>query len=336
MLLLIAATALSADLYAATPDPASPRGIEYRRYHTQDKYGRRIEFYVDTVADNSKRLPIATYILGSGSYSRFRLRDGKLLSPDVPFLRKLAGRARLVLVEKPGVKFGEHVPIGDLPEFRREHTLPRWVEAISAALKAARTLPAIDTERLLVVGHSEGAQVAASVAAANPFVTDVACLAGASASQLYLSLRARRADEKRLREYWQQWREQMQHPDDPDRLRSGHSFRYWTSFLASSALEELPKTKARVLLAQGSLDGPDAAGDLDVVLATIASKGQDATSALMHGANHAFQFPNAPERDGLAQMQDRVLAWFFGGPGCDNDALPRAAYCESLMELSTK
>lgn len=334
MLVVTAAAmgAYGAELYQAVPDPDSPAGIDYVRYFTQDRFGRQISFFVDRLSDRKQDLPIATFILGSGSYSRFVRKDGKLMSPDIAFLRNLAGRARLVLVEKPGVRFGEHVPIKDLPEFRREHALPRWVEAISAALKAARTLPGVDKRRLLVVGHSEGAQVSASVAAANEFVTHVACLAGASASQLYLSLRERRNDEQRLRDYWGQWRESMEHPDDPDRLRSGHSYRYWSSFLASSALEELPKTNARVFLAQGSLDGPDPEGDLDVVLATAASKGKDVTRALVVGADHGFAFPKEPQRDGWSQIQRRVLAWFFEGSGC-TDEIP---HCRSLVELSTK
>jgi dienelactone hydrolase len=324
-----------AELYQPVLDPNTPLGIDYERYHTQDRFGRQISFFVDRVSDRSQSLPIATFILGSGSYSRFVRKDGKLLSADIAFLRNLSGRARLVLVEKPGVRFGEHVSIKDLPEFRREHTLSRWVEAISAALKAARMLPAVDPRRLLVVGHSEGAQVAASVAAANEFVTHVACLAGASASQLYLSLRERRNDEQSLRDYWRQWRESMEHPDDPDRMRNGHSYRYWSSFLASSALEELPKTNARVFLAQGSLDGPDPAGDLDVVLATAASKGKDVTRALVIGAGHGFAFPKEPLRDGWSQIQRRVLAWFFEGRSCAEGG-EAPAYCQSLVELSTK
>lgn len=332
----LATSVVGAGLYEAVPLSSSPVGIDYRAYHTEDRFGRRILFFVDTVADSRVKLPIAAFILGSGSYSRFQPRDGKLLSADAAFLRNLAGRARPVLVEKPGVRFGEHLPVRDLAEFRREHTLPRWVEAISAALKAARALPGVDGERLLVVGHSEGAQVAASVAAANDFVTHVACLGGASASTLFLELRERRKQEHRLREYWRQWKEIMKYPDDAERLHHGHSYRYWTSFSASSALEELPKANARVFLAQGSADGFDPAGDLDVVLATLASKGKDVTSALAMGADHAFAYAREPRRDGWSQIQRRVLAWLFGGSGCEGAEGQRPEYCQSLMEISTK
>src|SRR5205823_12330596 len=93
------------------------------------------------------------------------------------------GRARVLVVEKPGVQFLDESPHAGMgegcsEEFLREHTLPRWAEAVSASLEAARALPHTDPSRLLVVGHSEGAIVAARVAAENPHVTHVACLAG--------------------------------------------------------------------------------------------------------------------------------------------------------------
>ena len=56
---------------------------------------------------------------------------------------------------------------------------------MSATIRAARTLPFVDTGRTLVVGHSEGAIVAARVAADNDWVTHIASLAGGGANLLF-------------------------------------------------------------------------------------------------------------------------------------------------------
>jgi dienelactone hydrolase len=326
--------ALVANLYQPVADPQSPAGIDYQRYFTRDSYGRQITFYVDKLAPSNQRLPIATFILGSGANSRFLRRDGKLLSADATFLRNLAGRARLVLVEKPGLTFTQQSAVKDAPAFREQHTLPRWVEAISAALRAARKLPGVDTSRLLVVGHSEGAQVASSVAAANPFVTHVACLAGASATQLFSELRDRHSDPQSLAAFWQEWRAISAAPNSADRLFHGHAYRYWSTFLATSALEDLPRSRASIFIAQGSLDGPHAITDLDLVFATLASKGRDITRALINGADHGFSFPADPTRDGWSQIQQRVLAWFFDNASCSPTSTTPG--CRSSLELTTR
>jgi dienelactone hydrolase len=89
------------------------------------------------------------------------------------------GRARLVIVEKPGVHLLDDPPdpggaAHASATFRSEHTLERWSEAVHAALEAARKLPGILPGRVLVAGHSEGGIVAARVAAEDRSVTHVA------------------------------------------------------------------------------------------------------------------------------------------------------------------
>src|SRR5207245_2206122 len=99
--------------------------------------------------------------------------DGKVYGGMQNLLKSAAkGRIRVMVVEKPGVAFGA-VPKKPgsaeegSAEFRREHTLPRWVEAVNAALRATHRQEEVDWTRTLVVGHSEGGIVAAHVATAN-------------------------------------------------------------------------------------------------------------------------------------------------------------------------
>ncbi len=314
------------EIYQAQPDPASPAGIPFQGYFTKDRLGRRIIFYASRTASPGAKVPLAVFILGSGAYSQFLVKNGKILHAQRDFLEVLDGHACLIIVEKPGVKFAEQperrgTAIGSSAEFRREHTLERWVEAISAALRAARTLPGIDLNYTLVVGHSEGAQVGASVAASNPFVTHVACLAGAGPTQLFAFLREARlgriqsegvtADEQ-VHRVLAQWDEMLRNPD-PDKMWFGHSYAYWASFMRSSALEELPRTNARILVARGSEDDPDAVWNIDLIRATLLAHGKDVTAFVVEGANHGFQFPHDPSRDGWREIQQRVVQWFVAG-----------------------
>ncbi len=172
-------------------DP-TPLGVAFDRYTTRDSFGRTISFYLSQPPKGvTGKLPLEVFVQGSGCSSHFRKRDGKVYGGLQNILLMVTkGRARVLVVEKPGVEFGTmpkqpgSAEEGSA-EFRREHVLPRWVEAIAVALRAARTLPDVDAERTLVVGHSEGGIVAAHVAAADKQVTHVGVLAGGGPTQLF-------------------------------------------------------------------------------------------------------------------------------------------------------
>ncbi len=195
-LLLILLLCLSATSALAAGDkraPAKQTGTviqtdkhSFGQYQTEDSLGRTITFYVSETVPNSAAVPLVVYITGSGGDSVFSKGDGgKILGVEdyESLLAVINSRARLLIVEKPGVQlFAEAkqpgTALGCSEDFLREHTLDRWTEAINAAIEAGRMLPGIDQHKLLVVGHSEGGQVAPHVAASNPSVTHVADIAG--------------------------------------------------------------------------------------------------------------------------------------------------------------
>src|SRR5262249_35422919 len=147
--------------YQPRRDPA-PLGVPFDRYTTRDDLGRTITFYLSQVPTSAKeKLPLALFIQGSGCASVFSKRAGKVFGGLQKLVLAAArGRLRVLVVEKPGVRFGDQpqnpgsAEEGS-PEFRREHVLPRWVEAVNAALKASQQLPDVDWTRTLVIGHSE-------------------------------------------------------------------------------------------------------------------------------------------------------------------------------------
>src|SRR5690349_1978024 len=63
--------------YDAVKDPQSPAGIPYTRYYTIDRFNRKIAFYIN--GNQEERLPIVVSVLGSGAYSNFVQREGRIL-----------------------------------------------------------------------------------------------------------------------------------------------------------------------------------------------------------------------------------------------------------------
>src|SRR5262245_5915343 len=138
--LLLSAAIVAADGPTATPD-STPLGIPFQRFSTTDSFDRTITFYISTPPKDGKgKLPLALFVQGSGCQSVFTKQGDKVAGGfQNLLLAELKGRARVLVVEKPGVKFCDAPPRpgsaqGASDEFLKEHTLPRWAAANVAAI----------------------------------------------------------------------------------------------------------------------------------------------------------------------------------------------------------
>ena len=305
--------------------PEQPvRGQPYLRAATADRFGRRVEFFLSEPRGRAA-LPVVVYVQGSGCGSLFAEVGGRVVpaAGHITAAEVLAGRAHLLAVEKPGVEFlSSPRDCADAAAFHREHTLERWSEAVAAALRAAWTLERVDRGRTLVVGHSEGGLVACRVARElGEDVTHVASLAGGGPSQLYdlISL-ARRGEffahvssdpEERVDHVLQSWSVILEDPRAEDRFFLGFAHRRWSSFLASSPIEELRASRARVYLAQGGLDTAVDPTSADALYAQLVAAGADVTYDRLPAADHSFLSPERPDEDGWRALFERLALWFL-------------------------
>lgn len=317
-------------LYQPVADAPVADKFPYERYFTTDALGRRITFYLSKRPEGDAKLPLVLCVQGSGSQSVFLEVDspeGKRIAsggPEAAVLSQFKGKVRVLVVEKPGVEFlvqPSH-PGGaeeGSPEFRREHTLERWVEALRAGLRAASTLPGVDTSRVLALGHSEGGQVVGHLAAAEPGITHVAALAGGGPTQLFDLIELARlgamgppqaSEAERVQWVVDGWREVLKAPDADNKFFLGHPHRRWSSFLRTSPIEAMQKTKAKVFLAQGSEDRATLPASTDALYAELLARGRDVTYERVEGGDHAFMKGGSPE--GWKQTHRKAVEWFLG------------------------
>jgi dienelactone hydrolase len=303
-------------------------GQPYSRYATTDALGRSVTFYVSEVPERGEPLPLAVFIQGSGCHSVFR-REGERIVPTsghASLVDAVAGRARGLIVEKPGVEPFDAPDSMDARScsetFRKEHSLARWTQAIEASMEAARRLPGVKPDGALIIGHSEGALVACRVARERPgIVSHEADVAGGAASQLaslvVLAREGRLMEEassdpdERVRLLLDGWRKVQAAPEATDRYFLGHPYLRWSSFLASSPMEELAVVDARIRIAQGLADEAVDAGSAELLAAHLIARGRDVTLDLVPGASHDFRIPGEPSRDGWREMLDRAVAWWL-------------------------
>jgi pimeloyl-ACP methyl ester carboxylesterase len=326
----VAALLLAADEAPEVVRDSTDLGVGFHRYTTKDSFDRTITFYLSSPLEGQeiKRLPLALLIQGSGCQSLWRKRGEQITGGQQNLLRAAAkGRVRVLVVEKPGVKFLDEAKRpgsaeGASEEFLNEHTLPRWAEANRAAMRAAWTLPGVDSSKTLVVGHSEGGIVAALLAAEMPEVTHVASLAGGGPTQLYSLAESRglaRADDKpgdankRIESMYREWAEVQKDPDSRTKFWLGHPHRRWSSFLKTSVAAELLRSKAKVFLAQGDRDASVPPTAHDVLIAELRASGRDVVAERVEDADHGFrlssQATGSPE--GMQALFGRVLDSFL-------------------------
>jgi pimeloyl-ACP methyl ester carboxylesterase len=314
---------------------AARLGIPYHRYTTKDALGRTITFYLSTLPGKkpAARLPVVLIIPGSGCQSVFQ-QQGDRVGGGLQnlLLEQAKGRARILIVEKPGVKYLDRPPRPGSAEkaseeFLKEHTLPRWAAANVAALQAVWTLPDVAPGRTLVVGHSEGGIVAARVAAELPGVSHVASLAGGGPTQLFdfvaTSARPRPDDkpgdaERRAQAVYDEWARIQKDPESISRFWMGHPYRRWSSFLRHSVTEELLRTKARVYVAAGTRDAVIPVAAHDMLVTELRARGRDVTAERVARADHGFQTEDMPKKGppvGMQAVLGRVLDWFLTEEG---------------------
>lgn len=311
--------------YEPSKKPESVPGQPYEKFSTRDRFRREIIFYLSTAAGGGNSLPLVAFVEGSGCRSRFEERGSKILPAGghIVVADVFRDKARVLVVEKPGVKYLSQPPDGckDLAEFNREHTLERWTEANEAAIRAARKLPQISKGKTLVVGHSEGGLVACRVARDLPeIVTHVSTVAGGGGSQLFdiVSL-ARNGEffdkvspdpEQRVQYVLDEWKAIQADPTSAEKFFFGFAYRRWSSFLASSPIEELSAAQAKIYIAQGTADKAVDPASADLLYAQLIAKNKQVIYDRVENANHSFRIKDKPKVDGWQELFERISKWF--------------------------
>ena len=303
---------------------------KFEQYLTVDKFNRTITFYLQ---QSASKLPLIVYLNGSGGGSNFAPRGERFLGSHIyeNFLQPAVNRARLLLVEKPGVRLHEEptqwgTAEGCSKEFLQENTLDRWTEAINAAIRAAQTIDAIDSKKILVAGHSEGGYVSCSVAAANPDITHVASIATGGPTQLFelvyfavnrpesieLDTSSAKSENEKVAMMYAKWKEIQDDPTSIDKFFGNHPFNRWSSYCASSPLEKLLQSSAQAYLVHGTLDTATTINSFDLMLAELTIRNRAFVSERIDGADHSLKITsNGTTINELPNTAARIVNWFL-------------------------
>jgi pimeloyl-ACP methyl ester carboxylesterase len=309
------------------------REHQFQQYHTKDSFGRTITFYLTGPVPGKGDVPLVLLVSGSEPSSVFTKDEQKHFcgfNYDV-YLQPLKDRARLMLVEKPGVRLfdrGDNIANWS-QEFLQEHTLERITEAHNAAIKAAQALEGISKTKLLVIGHSEGAQVATHLALVNPGVTHLVRLAGNGPTQLFdliLSAQTQAGQSRKsahggpaitstmaTEDMIGRWKDIVANKDSTTKFLSGHPYKRWYSFCSNSPLDDLLHCSTKLYVVHGTEDESTSIIGFDLLQAELLAHNRPFTAERLEGVDHSLYLMRDKKRVAFKQPEvvQRILDWYF-------------------------
>lgn len=286
--------------------------------------GPTIHYTISKVAD---RKPLVLYIQGSGCAPAFFEIQPRIYASTVFSLTTQARRGdhAVMIVDKPFAAKRPPPTTGLATdcsvEFNQYFTLDNWVHHIDLALQHARRLPWVDPDRILIIGVSEGATVAAALVAKDPRLTSLAMIGASGTTQLYdfvVGAYGGGTDDaalSRLNELSDQVRAIKAEPETATKFVWGHPHRRWTSFMAFSAAEALQNTKARVYLVSGMADTNVPILSTEVLYSVLRAQGRSVVFRRIPGAGHSLIPDDADFGSSMPRLEaefQRIIDWFDG------------------------
>lgn len=270
-----------------------------------------------------QKAPLVLFIQGSGCVPPFvGLGTPNRYSTIYNWLPLASqGRYAVMAVDKPYQSDEPQKGPGGSAEgcagqFNEHFSYDSWLATLKRAVRHALLRPEVDARRVLVIGFSEGAPMAAGLARALPEVTDVVLVAANGPSQLYdFAANIHRSNDsdadklRRLQELDDQFRAISADPSSASKFAWGHPYLRWSSFFAQSTADNLAQSKARVYLVSGMRDSSVPILSTEVLYAQLRAQGRDVTFRRVPLAGHNLLPEGHPMNEVQAEY-DAFMAWF--------------------------
>jgi len=323
LLAVMACSAMAADR-GAQEDHFRADALTISRLVLDEGAGPPVRYYLSKPA---QKAPLVLLIQGSGCVPNFiglGTADVKATLPGWMYLAR-QGRYALMAIDKP---YQSDAPqqgpwgsaIGCAGEFNQHFSYDTWLSTLTRALRHALSRPEVDARRVLVIGTSEGAQMAASLAHAVAEVQNVALVSGGGPTQLFDFAAAihggKGSDEDKLnslQELDASFSAISADPRSTTTFFMGHPYLRWSSFLPHTEAEALASTHARVYLVNGMQDSSVPILSAEVLYAQLRAQGRDVQFRRIPQVGHSLvedSLPVEQKRKAQQSEYDAIMAWF--------------------------
>lgn len=261
-------------------------------------------------SENTGKKPLILYLEGSGSRPLFYIRgDGKLGTGTTLNAEDYANDYYVALISKPGIPFIDtlkyspsgraYYPTND--RYTKSYSLYWRAGAGSRAIDYLISKLPVDTTRIIVMGHSEGAQVAPAVAVLNGHVTHLIMMMGNALNQLYdFLVEARLQVEKgeitatqgqiTVDSLYSEYEKIYKNPGSTSDYWFGETNYKWSSFTLQTPLEHMLKLDIPIFYIAGGRDENQTIIDMDYARLEFMRRGKtNLTYKVYPTLDHFFQ-----------------------------------------------
>jgi pimeloyl-ACP methyl ester carboxylesterase len=296
----------------------------FRHYTINDSRLQSFEVHLAT-SDSTKKKPLLVYLDGSGNFPVYYKNKSGNYTTSVPAdIKKYAKDFHVVLISKPGVPFkdtSEPDPSGRdyylrSESFSKLYSLDWRAEAASKAIDFFMKKIPVEKEKIIVMGYSEGSQVAPSVAVLNKNVTHVVCLVGNALNHFFDFLINTRLDvdrniisadegQKIVDSLYSQYEKIYADPQSVKKTWYGETYLKWSSFTKITPLENMLKLNIPILYVAGGKDNNQTIIGMDYArLEFIRFGKKNLTYKVYPNSNHYFQ--ETEVKNGKTVTVDRI------------------------------
>ncbi|AZA83621.1 hypothetical protein C1637_14755 [Chryseobacterium lactis] len=296
----------------------------FKHYTLHDSKLKSFQVHLLT-SDSTAVKPLLVYLDGSGNFPiYYKTKSGKY-STSVPIdLKKYSKNYHIVLISKPSVPFKDSLQMS--PSGRRFYPVSNnytmlysldWrAETASKAINFfVKKLP-VNKKKIVVMGYSEGSQVAPKVAVLNKKVTNIICIVGNALNHFYDFLINTRLDviknkisaeegQKTIDSLYTDYEKIYADPLSTKKNWYGETYLKWSSFTRTTPLENMLKLKIPILYIAGGKDNNQTIIGMDYAKLEFLRQGKkNLTYKVYPNSNHYFQ--EEETKDGKTITVDRI------------------------------
>ena len=248
---------------------------QFKVFSINDKKLGKVEFCTFKSTIDQKK-PLMIFIHGSGNEPTFAYQTDLKTYAWKGFLEieKYKDKYHVISVSKPGiplfdtvqkdpVNFSTSYPMND--EFIQRYSLEWRAAAASLIIDQAIKLLPVDKSKIVVIGHSQGGQVAPKVAVLNKKVSHVVLLNSNSLNHLYdFTLQERLAafkgeqsfeqTQKNIDSLFADYKRIFAEPESRTKFWNEETYYRWASFSDETPLENMLKLKIPIYVIAGGKD----------------------------------------------------------------------------------
>lgn len=279
----------------------------WKHYIIEDKELGVVNFHVfDHSMDEEK--PLLLFLEGSGSNPIFLKHGNGNLSTGITLnFDKYGPDYHIAVVSKPGIPFEATAHYDQLnrpyyprsEDFRSRYSFDWRVKSSARVINELISKLSVDTDKIVVMGHSEGSQVAPAVALNNENVTHVVSLMGNALNHYYDFIVANRIAaangelapeeaQRRIDSLFNQY-ETIQSKSSEEEWY-GDTYLKWGSFTERTPLDEMLQLEIPILYVGGGRDRNQPLYGMDYAKLEFLRRGKNnLTYKVYPNQDHFFQ-----------------------------------------------